>query len=148
MRILKFIAVMITPLAFMACSTVNKASKSKTDPVIDKIQIVESGEIDSSTDPYIVQSLKIQDSILEIEVCFGGCAEHDWKLVTSRRYKKSLPPQLDIYLIHDQHDDPCKRQDCQTLYFDISDAKYPGKTEDYTITLNLSKSNKSVNYDY
>ncbi len=77
MRIIKLIVILITPLAFMACLTPKKASKSKDKAEIQEIQIVESGEINTSTDPYTVQSLSIQDNILEIEVCYGGCAEHD-----------------------------------------------------------------------
>lgn len=148
MRTLKLVFALIMPLTFMACSTTKETSNNKSEGNIEKIQIIESGEMDSSTDPYTVQNMTIEDDILAIEVCYGGCAEHDWKLITTSIYKKSLPPQLDIHLSHNQHDDLCKRQECDTLYFDISDIKYPGKPENYAITLNLNNTNKSVNYEY
>lgn len=148
MRIINLVGLLIVPCIFAACSTTEKASKDEPKADIEKIQLVEPGAIDTATDPFTIQSLNIENDILAIEVCYGGCADHDWKLVTDQRYKKSLPPQLDIHLIHDQHDDLCKRQECDTIYFDISDVKYPGKPDNYAITLNLNKTDKSVNYEY
>jgi hypothetical protein len=140
----------VVALLLFACST----PKNNTDPDPEdnsqnlKLEIVNSSDLEMKTDQFTVESMSVEKDLLELVVCYSGCAEHDWKLITDRRYKKTNPPQLEVHLIHDQHNDPCKRRACDTLYFDISSAKYPGKTENYTVTINLFNSNKHVDYEY
>ncbi|MFK7784456.1 MAG: hypothetical protein AB8B56_05025 [Crocinitomicaceae bacterium] len=149
MKLLNLSILILFALHITSCITPKDGSSKSTDEkTVHKIETVDSIEGDSLTDPYTIQEVKVEGDNLIIEVCYGGCAEHDWKLVTTKRYKKSLPPQLDLLLIHDLHNDPCKKRDCTTLYFDLTDVKYPGKPTDYTVKLNIQKSNKSVNYEY
>lgn len=133
---------------FLGCSVPRESNKpvleNKTQP--QALEIVES--VDLETDPYTVQSMSIKGDILALEVCYGGCQKHDWRLIAKKEFKKTNPPQLDLYLIHDQHEDFCKRQNCDTLFFDVSNAKYPGKNENYIVTLKLQNSNKKANYEY
>ena len=147
MKLLNLVSLIIGLLLLHACATSKKPVESEIKS-IDKIQVVDTRNIDATTDAYTVSDLKVEGDVLTIAVCYGSCAEHDWKLLTNKLYKKSLPPQLDVYLIHDQHDDLCKRRECDTLYFDISDVKYPGKENDYTVTIKLFNTAKTVNYDY
>ena len=149
MKLLNLSIFVIAALSISSCVTPKDgSSKTKKGNTVQEIETVDSIEGDSLTDPYTIEEVKVNGDTLIMKVCYGGCAEHDWKLVTTGKYKKSLPPQLDLLLIHDLHDDPCKRRDCTTLYFDLSDVKYPGKPTDYTVKLNIQKSNKSVSYEY
>lgn len=147
MQVFKFIALAL-PIVLMACSVSEETTQAADDKEVFKIETVESIDTEPTSDPYTIQNVNIEGDVLAIEICFGGCDEHTWRLITTKKYKKSLPPQVDLYLIHDQHDSECKRQNCDTLYFDVSELKYPGKPENYTVTLNIQKSNKSVNYEY
>lgn len=65
------------------------------------------------------------NDILEIRVKYsGGCREHDFKLVSDKRYMKSMPPQLKLVLVHNNNQDHCRNLISRTLYFNISEIKY------------------------
>lgn len=71
-----------------------------------------------------------KENILEIRVKYsGGCREHNFNLYTSKAYMKSMPPQLKLFLTHDNHSDHCRDLISQNLYFDISGARYEGQNK-------------------
>lgn len=50
----------------------------------------------------------------------GGCEEHDYDLVTQGALLLSIPPGANLYLIHEDNDDPCDAIIQQTVSFDIT----------------------------
>jgi hypothetical protein len=117
------------------------------EPVINNLEIIQGSDY-PSTDPFTINNIEIEGDLLKIGVCYGGCAQHEWTLLTNKFYKKSFPPQLGLFLVHNQHGDNCKRQDCDTLAFNISGAKYPGKDKEYTVIISLNNTDKKINYEY
>lgn len=99
-------------------------------------------------DDFNIESLNIEGDTLAIEVTYTGCAEHDWALYGNRYYRKSLPPQLNLFLFHDQYNDYCKKRQSTTLYYNIKDIRFPGKKKDYTIILYFNETDKTVSYRY
>jgi hypothetical protein len=59
--------------------------------------------------------------VLEIAISYGGgCKEHDFYIFTSGMYAKSIPPQINFYLVDEQTQDLCKSMIYDTLYFDYN----------------------------
>ena len=65
-------------------------------------------------DPYVIQAdrddgLAIDRDTLTVTVSYsGGCADHEFNLVTSGVFRESHPVQLEVALVHDAHGDRCK----------------------------------------
>ncbi len=122
---------------------------ASTEKVVKDITMTESFMLPKAIDPVTVEELSIDGDILEIEVSYGGCGEHEFTLYGNRSFQKSLPPKLGLALIHDGQGDQCKKRSTQTLYFNIKDIRYPGKDSDYVIVVYVNgDSGKSVDYKY
>lgn len=50
----------------------------------------------------------------------GGCEDHDYDLVTQGALLLSIPPGANLYLVHEDNDDPCDAIIQQTVSFDIT----------------------------
>lgn len=50
----------------------------------------------------------------------GGCEAHDYELVTQGALLLSIPPGANLYLIHEDNDDPCDAIIRETVSFDIT----------------------------
>lgn len=99
------------------------------------------------TDPFTVESIEIQDSILFITVSYGGgCEEHEFTLNSNLRYMKSLPAQLGLFLEHDAKGDACRAMLFKTLQFNVSAVKY-GESGNELI-LRFNNTDKTVRYSY
>ncbi len=93
--------------------------------------------------------VNVNNDILTIYLQYsGGCKEHEFKLYTNKNYSKSNPPKLNLSLEHNTNQDFCKSIVLDTLVFDISKAKYPGKDKKYTVILILDGYPKEISYKY
>lgn len=144
----------VSALTAFSCQTKKNMTKEK-EPVKPLMSIFPSVEIiDGYTTPkdnaaYEIKSLTVDGDVLEIIVSYsGGCKEHQWALKCNKMFKKSLPPQKDLTLEHNNNDDNCRGWKTDTLKFDVSPTKYPGKDKDYTVTLNISGAKEGVAYKY
>jgi hypothetical protein len=59
------------------------------------------------------------DVLTIVEQHGGGCAPHEFKLFGSKLFLESFPPQADIVLSHNAHEDLCKALITDTLRFSL-----------------------------
>lgn len=83
-----------------------------------------------TTDPYDILETRINGDTLAITVQYGGgCEPHDFQMHQNMRWMKSMPPQLNIYLEHENNKDMCRAMIRQDLYFDLTSCRYtPGNS--------------------
>lgn len=80
-----------------------------------------------STDPFQVEVIRVNGDTLLVEVSYGGgCKEHQFTLKTNGAWMKSLPPQINLWLEHESHDDMCRALIHTTLRFDLRPVRYAG----------------------
>jgi len=73
-------------------------------------------------DPFHVVSADFEGDTLVVKVRYGGgCARHDFRVLWDGSIRKSDPPQLDLLLTHDAHNDPCRALLTRTLRIDMLD---------------------------
>lgn len=93
------------------------ANKGEDVTLIDSLmitrQLEESNEI--TIEGAIIQS----DSLLLSVAYSGGCELHEFKLLSSGVMAKSLPPQLQLTLIHNNNGDLCRNLIRKTLRFSL-----------------------------
>ena len=72
-------------------------------------------------DAFQLQSLTITGEMLSVKLTHGGgCAQHDYALFMSPgAFLESFPVQANLYLRHDDHDDPCDALLNPTLTFNL-----------------------------
>lgn len=66
----------------------------------------------------------------------GGCNDHRFEAVTTGAWAESIPPQITVFIKHDNGGDACREQLSKTLVYDIKGLRYQaaGKEE---IQLNI-----------
>ncbi len=96
---------------------------------VQEVQIVEN--IDhKGWDPIEIEKATVEGDILKLKVNYsGGCEEHKIELHATKMYKKSLPPQLSVFLAHDANGDACRKLEMRELMFNIEEIAYPGGGE-------------------
>lgn len=75
----------------------------------------------------------------------GGCKEHDFELISKGNYLKTNPPKINLYLIDNQKEDPCRSIITDTLFFNLEHIKYPSGDK---LILLINDSEKTIEYAY
>jgi hypothetical protein len=76
---------------------------------------------DWKEDVCFIEVARIEKDTLHLSVSYtGGCAEHDFRLVTWDYFSKAEAPQVKLLLAHDANGDACKAIIKEALRFDIS----------------------------
>lgn len=103
------------------------SKKEVTSKKNDQIIIDQAYTWPGSTDEFELLSAQVAGDSLKLEVRYGGgCKEHVYTMHTNLMYMKSLPPQLNLYLEHDNNNDNCRALITETLAFDIVKLRYSG----------------------
>ena len=110
------------------------------DVIIDKeLDIVNTGS------PISIDSAQIHGNEISFFVNYsGGCKEHTFELYSNGNYSKSLPPQLSVFLKHNNNEDNCRELISRELIFNITKLKYQGKN---TVVLKFGDK-KQIKYTY
>lgn len=75
-------------------------------------------------DSFQFRDIRIQGDLLRVDVTYGGgCAIHHFSLVAHGGWMESNPVQVQAFLAHDGHDDPCDALIHRDLRFDLSPLK-------------------------
>ncbi|MEM7036879.1 MAG: hypothetical protein AAF570_07870 [Bacteroidota bacterium] len=124
-------------------------SPKKPDlPSSPKCMAVKTGK-PAIRDHVNAENIQIVDNCLEFTVSYGGgCQEHDFDLYWTAAWAESIPPQTQLYLTHNAHDDRCRAYFTKQIRFSLSELTYPGQKK---VTLNISDGESnlaSVNYEY
>lgn len=78
----------------------------------------------------------------------GKCKKHKFELLSNGLFLKSNPPKLHLSLEAKTLDENCDDLVKDAVSFDISNAKYPDKNENYVVTLILSGYSEPITYKY
>jgi NigD-like C-terminal beta sandwich domain len=86
---------------------------------------------------------------LEMKVTYsGGCKPHQFQLVWNGAHAESMPPQINLELVHNNGDDHCRELKSEKLSFDLKSARYSGVGQ---VIVNLTANGvplQRANYTY
>ena len=115
----------------------NQQTESSEEPILQEVEVIQ-GYQPEATDAFDVISAGVKGDILTLVVSYGGgCEDHEFNLIFNGAYKKSLPPQIDLFLKHNANGDKCRAMVQQELKFDIAAVK--GSNKSVVISLNNFK---------
>ena len=140
----------IVLVMLFSCSTRkgvnNSISQSKE---IQKLIIQANYQVPKDNAPFYIEKAQLINNKLNVIVKYpGGCKEHDFQLYTDGSFLKSFPPKINLYLEHNSNNDFCKSLLQDSLVFDIQNARYPGKENNYEVILLLDGFEKEIIYNY
>jgi len=79
----------------------------------------EHDELDGA--PFDLKTARFDGNDIVVDVAYsGGCAEHGWQLYADEAVALSMPPQLAVYMVHDDGGDDCEAYPSETLRIDAS----------------------------
>jgi hypothetical protein len=123
---LKWLAIIPCLFLWLLSLSGCKAGKAKVDA--KKAAVTETLEI--KIDPefaapdrldFTIDSGKVLNNILSLYVrYYGGCKNHDFQMVATNYVKKSLPPQTELFLVHDTKNDSCYRPLQKVVNFSLA----------------------------
>ena len=124
----------------------NSGGNSGSEIKYPKVEINENYDISNMGARYNLSGVEVDKDVMTMFVSYsGGCKDHDFFLVSKNEYAKSLPPQLTLYLEHDNKGDACRELKQDTLMFNISRARYPNQTK---IILKIYNTDVTTTYEY
>lgn len=99
--------------------TSTKAAKAVSEKVME-IEINPDFSPPDRVD-FTIDSGRVKGKVLSLYLrYYGGCKEHDFQLVGTNYIKKSLPPQTELFLVHQTNSDSCYRPMQKVINFNLS----------------------------
>jgi hypothetical protein len=129
---------------------INSVSSQEKSSKIKKVELIDGFAFSNKKTNYNIINAEVSENTLSIIVSYGGgCKIHEWALKGPSDFLKSLPPKKVLFLEHNSNGDICREVITDTLQFDVSQIKYPGKEKDYTVIIKLNGFlNKNIIYSY
>jgi hypothetical protein len=132
--------------SLVSCAATREAKRDSKPDSVSEVRIDQAKEQSDRGDPFTIRDAFMQDDLLHIEVSFsGGCAEHEFKLISNQDYNNEYPPELWLFLNHDSKGDRCKSIQYKTLAFDVAKVQHPGSG---ILTLHVNDYKKPIKYVY
>lgn len=142
---------LVAGIAF-SCNCKKKAAKeaeAKSNLTTNKVIIQPGYTAPKTNDSFTVDNAIVEGDNLVMYVTYGGgCKEHEFKAYASDIYMKSMPPKLGLNIEHNANEDLCKALVKDTVVFDISTIKYPGKDKDYSVVFTINNWKGNLTYKY
>jgi hypothetical protein len=131
----------LPPLLLRAIDTLT----GMVDGRLPIIVALESGPDAFPNDALLVDDAQVVGQSLEVSVSYsGGCATHEIDLVAVGGWLESFPVQVNVFLSHEDNDDPCDAQVSEMRSFDLTrladayrTAYGPGDPGETTLVLRL-----------
>ncbi len=118
MKRLPLLLLFILPLA--ACDSESLQNHDVSIVADSAVQIGGYTNDDLTGDPFALNSARFEGQYLEMSVSFsGGCNEHDYSFFVSETVLLSDPPQLSMFVVHDDRDDFCDAYLTETISTDM-----------------------------
>lgn len=97
---------------------------------------IQFGDARQVSDTYQISSYSALSSSVTFSIFHGGgCKDHEYMLVADNQFEESVPPQIDMRVIHNANGDTCELGMQKELTFDLSPLRkkfvdaYPGSEQ-------------------
>lgn len=133
-------------LVIVSCSNTYRAQNKLNTVDPQEVKIEPLARLNEKTDRFILKSARQNGDILIFDVSYsGGCETHDFELITTGKYKSTYPPEIEIMLSHNNHNDGCRSVIDKKLYFNLIPLQYTGTNR---VLLVVKNTNKTLEYNY
>ena len=100
-RALAFV-MMGASVCLAGCFFVSSEPEDNSNPVKPVVMIDELNPDEWAWEPAIIKDASVNNLTLELVIGYrGGCADHDFNLLSPPNLAESLPPQHSLFLTHD-----------------------------------------------
>lgn len=110
------------------------------------VKIVENSKYYTKTDPVFIKHVEQNGDYIIFSISYsGGCQEHEFDLISTGKFTPTYPPEVEIFLKHDNKGDGCRKIIDTKLYFDLHPLKNDATTQ---VLLVIKNTNKTLEYNY
>lgn len=129
-----------------ACSVIdNQSSGSSVVAASSKVLIIDQNIARYPMDGVTIKDASIIGDSLTMLVSYsGGCKTHDLKVISNGAMMKSMPPQMNIVVSHNAHEDMCEAMITQDLTVSLEALKQQAHSGG--IVLHLKGFDKPLSY--
>jgi hypothetical protein len=109
----------------MACSVIdNQSSGSSVIAGSAKVLVIDQNIDRYPADAFTIKDASIVGDSLTMLVSYsGGCKPHDLKVISNGAMMKSMPPQMNVQVSHNAHDDMCEAMITQDVTVSLEPLK-------------------------
>lgn len=144
--IMKFLPALLIFGLLYGCTATQPTVEQNPPQETRQVRIDPTWQMPPTSAPVSIKEIQFNGDIMDVAVTYsGGCGEHLFELWTTGKFSTRYPPQLEVFLYHDNRGDHCREIQHETLYFDVSSLQYPGTN---AVMLRFNDLNKSVKYAY
>ena len=145
------------PLTLLAMGCGAQTTELPSGDTSQPLQIAPSCADDLPTDPFTVQSARVEDDLLALRVAYsGGCEPHDFFVCwRDGSFLETDPVQARLAVFHDAHGDQCEAYLTEERYIDLAllrQAYQSGYGQSGTIVIDiaagLDSAEHSVEYTF
>jgi hypothetical protein len=135
----------ISLLVAAACGSMQRAM-NEVPLEAQAVRIDPKLNFEARTSPFSINFVEQRGDFFAFSVSYsGGCAEHDFDLVSRGDFTSTYPPEVRITLKHDDKGDRCRSMVDEKRYFDMTNLKYEGTTK---VLLILTNTNQTFEFNY
>lgn len=125
-------------------------TKVSCPPFGDEILVCDPGAPQDSVD---IESVVVEGDALRVGLAYsGGCETHQFGLCWDGAFYLTNPAQIDVFVSHESHDDPCEAYPHEDLVFDLvplrQEAQQGDETQHGEIAINLTGWDAPILYTF
>lgn len=140
------IAIVLFALLTLSCQVNMHTSNIQVPESAQPVLVIPRYEPDFKNVAVNIKNAEQVGDILILDVSYsGGCADHDFELVSNGRYESTYPPELEVKLWHNGNGDRCRSVIDERIYFDLKPYQYGGTTQ---VRLRILNNDRVLDYSY
>lgn len=128
------------------CTSFHQSTKLQIPEDTQAVKIVEKSKYHTKTDPVFIKHVEQNGDYIIFSISYsGGCEDHDFELVSTGHFTPTYPPEVEIFLKHDNKGDGCRAVIDTKLFYDLRPLKNDATTQ---VLLVIKNTNKTLEYNY
>lgn len=129
-----------------SCTAITQSGALQIPDDTKPVKIVEKSKYYTKTDPVFIKHVEQNGDFAIFSISYsGGCAEHSFDLISTGQFTPTYPPEVEIFLKHNNNGDGCRKTIDTKLYYDLKPLKNDATTQ---VLLVIKNTNKTLEFNY
>ncbi len=141
------VLLVVSIITFSSCDKDDVSKNIESiEYTVDYQQYLHASKSDNFGDPFEIDNVLKLESILSIDVKYGGgCQEHSFEIIWDGTMINSNPPTVKFILVHNANNDMCEAYLSEKLKIDLNELMAANYVSELNVTI-INGYNKEI-YD-
>lgn len=137
---------LLLAILIASCTALNHSGVLQIPDDTQPVKIVEKTKYHLKTDPFFIKHAEQDGDLIVFSISYsGGCEEHEFELISTGEFKPTYPPEVEVFLRHDNKGDGCRGVIDTKLYYDLRPLKNDATSQ---VLLVIKNTEKTLEYNY